>query len=131
MSAPLQRTVEESVPGVAIDADDNTVLAQAPYGGAVSGVTYVPEADVTGAATNNRTVSLVNAGQDGNATTVVGTLTFASGVNADANDEKSIPLNAGTAVTIVEGDTLVWKSVHVGTGIADPGGLVRVVVDRF
>lgn len=130
MSAPLQRTVEETVPAVAAGVDDNSVLAQAPYGGSVTAVAYVPEANITGAATNNRTLSLVNAGQDGNGTTVVASLTFDSGVTADDNNEKALTLGAAEDVVIVEGDTLVWKSVHAGTGLADPGGLARVVVNR-
>jgi hypothetical protein len=25
---------------------------------------------------------------------------------------------------------MLWRSVHAGTGIADPGGIVRVTVER-
>ena len=31
---------------------------------------------------------------------------------------------------LAAGDTLLWRSVAVGTGIADPGGLARVTLAR-
>jgi hypothetical protein len=132
MSAPLVRPIEADVPAVSTAGNsDDTVLAHAPFAGTVTAVEYVPESAITGAATNNRTVSLVNKGQAGSGTTVIATLNFASGVNAAANDQKTIPLS-GTAADLVvaEGDVLQWRSVAVGTGIADPGGLVRVTVSR-
>lgn len=130
MSAPLQRTIEANVPAVATAVDDDTVLAQAPYAGRAISVEYVPEAAITGAATNNRTVSVVNRGQDGTGTAVVATLTFASGTNAAASDDVNLTLGTGVNIEVAEGDTLAWRSVHNGTGIADPGGLARLVVDR-
>lgn len=123
-SAPLTRVREEVVPGVATSSSDDTVIGQAHFAGTVTKVEYVPTAAMTGAVTNNRTVSLINKGQDGASTTVVATLIFAAGVTAAASNEILIPLTVNTAV--VEGDTLLWRSVHNGGGIADPGGLVRI-----
>jgi hypothetical protein len=132
MSAPFIRPIEADVPAVSTAGNsDDSVLTQAPFAGTVTAVEYIPEAAITGAATNNRTVSLVNKGQAGSGTTVIATLNFASGVNATANDQKTIPLSATAAdLVIAEGDVLQWRSVAVGTGIADPGGLVRVTVSR-
>jgi hypothetical protein len=31
---------------------------------------------------------------------------------------------------VAAGDVLEWQSTHVGTGITDPGGLVKVTIDR-
>jgi hypothetical protein len=111
------------------DEVDEVVVCEFP--GTVTAVTYSPDATITGAATNNRTVSLVNKGQAGSGTTVVATLNFASGTNATGGDEKAIPLS-GTAANLVvaSGDVLEWQSTHIGTGITDPGGLVRVNIDR-
>jgi hypothetical protein len=52
-------------------------------------------------------------------------------VNAAADDEKAITLS-GTAANLVlaQGDTVIWNSTHVGTGITDPGGLVAVTLSR-
>lgn len=131
-SAPLVRTIEEGVPAVStVGNDDDTVIAQAPFAGTVTAVNYVPEAAITGAATNNRTISLVNKGQAGSGTTVVASLNFGNGTNATANNEVALTLSATAAdLVIAEGDTLQWRSTHIGTGIADPGGLARVTVSR-
>jgi len=63
--------------------------------------------------------------------TTVATLTFDVGVNGTANDEKTITLS-GTAANLVlaSGDTLQWRSIANGTGLADPGGLARITVTR-
>lgn len=132
MSAPLSRVIEEGVPAVPTAGnDDDTILGQSPFAGTVSAVQYVPEAAITGAATNNRTLSLVNKGQDGTGTTTIATLTFGSGTNAAANNEVALTLSSTAAdLVVAEGDTLLWRSVHNATGIADPGGLARVTVSR-
>jgi hypothetical protein len=131
VSAPLVRVIEESVPAAATAASDDTLLAQSPYAGTVTAVQYVPEVAITGAATNNRTVSLVNKGQAGSGTTVVATLTFASGTNATANNEVGLTLSSTAAdLVVAEGDTLQWRSIANGTGLADPGGIARVTVSR-
>ena len=131
-TAPYVQVIERNVPAVSTAGnDDDTVLGQAPFACTVTSVQYVHEAGITGAATNNRTVSLVNKGQEGSGTTTVATLAFDSGVTAAANDEKAITLS-GTAANLVlaAGDTLQWRSIHVGTGITDPGGVVRVTISR-
>jgi hypothetical protein len=111
--------------------DQNNESFVAEYAGVVTSVTYTPNATITGAATNNRTVNLVNKGQTGVGTTVIATLNFGNGTNATAGDEKAITLS-GTAANLVvaSGDVLEWQSVHIGTGITDPGGLVKVTIDR-
>jgi hypothetical protein len=132
-TAPYVRVIEENVPAVSTaGASDDTVLAQAPFDCTVTSVEYVPEAAITGAATNHRTYSLVNKGQAGSGSTTVASLAFDSGsVTATANNEKVITLS-GTAANLdlTAGDTLLWRSVAVGTGITDPGGIVRVTVSR-
>lgn len=132
MTAPLVRILEQDVPAVSTAGNaDDTVVTQAPFSGTVTKVEYIAEAAITGAATNNRTVSLVNKGQDGSATTIIASLVFTSGINASANDEKPITLSGTPAnLAIAEGDSLLWRSVSNGTGITDPGGLIRVTVSR-
>jgi len=131
-TAPLVRVVESGVPAVGTAADDvDTVVLQAPFAGTVTAVEYVPGAAITGAATNNRTLSLVNKGAAGSGTTSVATLAFGAGVTAPACNERALTLSATAAnLVVAAGDTLQWRSVHVGTGITDPGGLVRVTVAR-
>jgi hypothetical protein len=130
--APLTRTQNHQVPAVGTAGNDaTTVLFQAPFACTVTLVNYVPAAAVTGAATNTRLVELVNKGQAGSATVQVAALQFNSGVNAAADDERAVTLS-GTAANLVlaAGDTVIWNSTHVGTGITDPGGLVSVTLTR-
>jgi hypothetical protein len=132
-TAPFVRVIEADVPAVSTAGnDEDTILTQAPFACTVSLVEYVPEAAITGAATNNRTFTLVNKGAAGSGSTTVATLAFDSGaVTATANNERAITLSATPAnLVLAAGDTLLWRSVHVGTGITDPGGLVRVTVAR-
>ncbi|MER7517783.1 hypothetical protein [Streptomyces sp. NPDC126499] len=131
-TAPYVQVIERNVPAVSTaNASDDTVLGQAPFDCTVTSVQYVPEAAITGAATNHRTVTVVNKGQAGSGSTTVATLSFDSGVNAAANDERAITLS-GTAANLdlTAGDTLQWRSIAVGTGITDPGGVVRVTISR-
>lgn len=133
-TAPLQRTLTADVPPVAITADGSTVVGDAPITGTVTSVSYTPEAAVTGAASPaSRTLSLVNHGAAGAGTTVVATLALVGGVNLVAYDAKPITLSVvADATDVAEGDVLEWRSIAVtsGTGLADPGGQVEVVVDR-
>lgn len=130
--APLVRDVEADTDAVGAAADGVTTVGRAPFAGVVTGVTYTPNGQLTGANTESRTLSVVNKGLDGNGTTNVASKAFVSGVNANDFDETTITLN-GTAANLVvaEGDILAFVSTHVGTtGLADPGGHVKISVSR-
>jgi hypothetical protein len=110
--------------------DLNSQVAVVLRDGTVAAVAYVPLTTITGANTNTRSVSLVNLGQAGAGSTVVATLQFNSGVNATAGQAKAITLSATPAnLLVTSGDVLQWQSTHIGTGIADPGGLVNVLTN--
>jgi hypothetical protein len=134
--APLVKTISSPVGPVATAGNSlATDVAEVPGNAGetwtVTSVSYTPTADITGAATNNRTVQVVNAGTDGNGTTVVASLQFVSGTNASDDDETALTLS-GTPANLVlsPGQILRWESNAVGTGITDPGGLAQVVIDR-
>jgi len=132
-AAPLVRTLETNTAAVAATATATEVVGEAPFAGAVTGVSYTPKADITGAASPaSRTFTLVNKGADGNGTTVVATLAMLSGVNAADYDERALTLSAvAGALNVAQGDVLAWTSTAVGgTGLADPGGRVQVTVSR-
>lgn len=131
IAAPYIQTIAASVAGTDTGDDASFAIGTADVDGTVTGVTYAPVSDITGAATNNRKLELVNKGADGDGTTVVASLSFASGTDADAFDATAITLS-GTAANLAvsAGDVLALVSTHVGTGIADPGGLVSVSVSR-
>lgn len=130
--APFSRRKEVPVGAVATAGNDLTsVVGRVPFTGVISGVSYIPVTTVTGAATNNRTVSLVNKGQTGVGTTVIATINYANAVNATALRENTVTLSATAAdLNVASGDILAWTSVHIGTGIADPGGMVIVSIGR-
>lgn len=121
------------VAAVTILADLTSPVAVAPFAGTIAGVEYFPTAAITGAdSPASRTFTLYNRGQAGSGTTAVATIALTNGVNAAANDAKALTLSAVEgALTVADGDLLDWESLHVGaTGLVDPGGLVRVRINR-
>lgn len=130
MTAPFGKSRQMVVqPQATAGSNLNTPVYVVESDGAVSSVTYTTTTAITGANTNTRSVSLVNKGATGAGTTVIATLQFNSGVNTVAADEKAITLSATAAdLNVTAGDVLLWQSTAVSTGIADPGGLVNIVV---
>jgi hypothetical protein len=125
--APFIHVMEENAPAVAAASDKSTVLGAAPFAG-----TYTPDAQLTGADTESRTLTIVNKGADGNGTTNIATKAFVNAVNANDFDETALTLNATAAnLVVAAGDIIAFISTHVGsTGLADPGGKVRVTISR-
>lgn len=130
-AAPLSLYAPAVLPAVATAVDADVAVFVAPFDCTVTSVTYIPNATITGANTNTRAIRLRNKGAAGAGSTVVAELQFDSGVNATAYDEKAITLS-GTAANrdLAAGDVLAVLSDSVGTGLADPGGLLRVTVAR-
>lgn len=131
-NSPFTQKVMRNTPAVTLAADDLTEVMEAPYALTVTGVSYTPETDFVSADTNTRTWTLYNRGTDGNGTTVVARLAAVAATGTLANDdEKAITLSVTAAdLLVAEGAILEWESLHVGTGIADPGGLVQVEFTR-
>lgn len=130
--APFIQVMEENAPAVAAASDKSTVLGAAPFAGTITAATYTPDAQLTGANTESRTLAIVNKGLDGNGTTSVASKAFTSGVDANDFDETAITLSGTPAnLTVAAGDILAFTSTHVGsTGLADPGGKVRITISR-
>jgi len=130
MTAPFGNVVQAQVqPQATAGSDLNSNIWRVGSDATISAVTYAPVTAITGANTNTRSVSLVNKGQAGAGTTVIATIQYNSGVNAAAADENTVTLSGTPAnLNVVAGDILQWQSTHVGTGIADPGGLVCVTM---
>jgi hypothetical protein len=129
---PRVETYEFRNPAISTAANDATYAAvEAPYAGSLSGASYTPEADITGANTNYRQLKIINKGADGNGTTEMADLSFTSGVNATDYNETAFTLS-GTAANLdfVAGDIIAVQSNGVGTGLADPGGLVQLNLSR-
>lgn len=130
-SAPLVQTLRFTSPAAATAATVTNPAMEAPFVATVTGVTYTPQAAITGQNTNTRIIRLVNKGQAGAGSTLIASIQFDAGVNGVAFDERALTLTATTADrNVAEGDILSVESSPVGTGLADPGGLVQVTIER-
>lgn len=126
----MAEKLQATLPATAAGADYDQVLGEAPQTGRVTSASYTPEAAITGDTTESRTLTVVNKGAAGSGTTTIGTLAFTTGVNGVAFDERAFTLS-GTAANkaVTAGDVIAAVSTHVGsTGLADPGGQVRVEI---
>lgn len=130
--APLVRKLEATLPAVAAASDADQTIGEVPFDGTVTGISFTPEANITGNTTESRALTVVNKGLDGNGATVVGTLAYTTGVNGLDFDEQAFTLSAvAGATTVLEGQILAAVSTHAGaTGLADPGGKIQVDITR-
>lgn len=131
-SAPLVPTIRVNTAPVAAGADLLTCAVVAPFAGTVTACRVIPAAaGITGAATNNRSHTLYNRGAAGAGTTVVAQRSYGNGTNSPQRVSTAVALSGTPAnLVVAAGDVLEWESLHVGTGIADPGCLVEVDISR-
>lgn len=121
-------TIRAAVAAVAIATDGFTLIGRVRAAGKVASVTFYPNAAVSGAVTNNRRYRLYNR-TTGGGTVLIADLTLVNAVDLVAKTAKAITLTVTAAdLNVAAGDLLEWKSDHNGTGIADPGGIVEVVI---
>lgn len=106
-------------------------ICVAPWAGTLAAAYYVPEANVTGVASNNKAINVRNRGAAGSGNTIMATLTFGVGTNGVAFDESTVALS-GTAANLNfnQGDVLTASSTVNGTGMTLPEGKVRVTLSR-
>jgi hypothetical protein len=117
--------------GVTIAADDTFVIGRVEGAGRVTAVTYTPEAASTGDNTNKRVYTVINKGAAGSGSTVIATLDLVTGVNLVAFDEKAFTLSATAAdLVVAQGDILALLSDAAASGLVDPGGVVKVTIER-
>lgn len=129
--APLSTTYSVSIPALAVGVDGLYNVTTAAWAGTLVSATYAPNAAIAGANTNSRTLNLLNGGAAGNGTTNMASLPLVSGTNLTIDHETALVNNATAAnLAVAAGDAIVFQSLHVGTGIADPGGRVTLVLSR-
>jgi hypothetical protein len=130
-AAPLTRVLETTCIATAAGSDASFVVGVAGEDETVSAVSYIPVSTITGANTNTRTIALVNKGAAGAGTTSVASLALTSGNNITGFDEGALTLSATAAdLVVTSGDVLAFTSTHAASGLADPGGKVRVTLVR-
>lgn len=109
----------EATAGTAIDRP----IFYAPRETTIHAVRWLPQAAVTGVATNNFALEVRNRGTDGTGTTQLGIVTFAAGTNAVAYDA----LDVVTSDKVVgDGAIVETRKVVNGTGLAMPAGALVV-----
>lgn len=125
-------TAELTVPATAAGSDADAVVTEMGFAGKLTAASFTPEANITGNTTETRTLTIVNKGSDGNGTTVMATLAFITGVNATDFNESAFTVSATAAdLVFAAGDIIAAVSTHGGsTGLADPGGLVKLEYKR-
>lgn len=129
MPHPPDLTMTADMPSM-FDGDGQdrmTMVGRVRYPGTVNSVEFVPSFSQTGAATNNRTYTLYNRRSDGTGTTAIAQMLMTNGNSMTRGVAKSVTITAANAVVAV-GDILQWESLHVGSGLPDPGG--RVIVQQ-
>ena len=129
--APLVQKISVTTPNVAAGSTDSFAIGEAAFDREVTAISFIPDAAATGDNTNKRTYTVVNKGQNGSGTTVLGTLDLVTGNNLVAFDEKAFVLSAVEgALEVNAGDVLALVSTHAASGLADPGGTIQVTIER-
>lgn len=120
-------------------AGQEAQICVAPWAGTLSAAKYTPEAAVTGAATDHKTLTVRNRGADGTGATVLASLALDAGTDAAAFDETDIPLadpglrevRAGEGdLAFAQGDVLTFQSTVTGLGMTLPEASVRIILSR-
>ena len=88
----------------------------------LTSASYTPYSDITGVVTNNRTVSVVAGEQEASPTTVAD-VTFGAGTNGVAGEPVALTVVSGA---VPAGVGLTVSSIHNGSGLDEPGGVVLV-----
>lgn len=129
--APLVTTMTAVIPGTAQASDAVYVVGEAMFDGTVTMVSYTPVSDITGADTDSRSINVHNRGDDGDGTTEMASIDFVADTDAAQYDETLLTLSSTDGATDVsKGDIITVQSLHVGSGLADPGGTVQVEITR-
>ena len=128
---PVTYTMEANTVGCAAATDEMTIIGKAPFALRVMSVKYIPEAAVTGLtiATAARTYTVYNRGHStatGAGTIAVATRTNASGTNLIASVPFELTLATDANRLLAKGDVLAFESLHITTGVLDPGGRIEV-----
>jgi hypothetical protein len=126
---PRTQKIRVVLPAVAAGSDGTVVIGKADFAGKLSSMKFTPAATITGANTNTRKHELINKGQSGVGAVLMASYQYDSGNNATGFDDKTYT-NSPTAANLVvaAGDVLAAVSTHLGTGLADPGGLLEITI---
>ena len=118
------RTIEVGVGSVAAGSTTDVPIWAAPFRCKVKACYIVPQSAITGAATNNMAINIINKGSDGTGSNNIASLTFSNGVNASAYVRKS--LGDVSNNELKEGEVIGFSKTENGTGMAMPDLVVVI-----
>lgn len=121
------RDRETSIQVAALTATNlvETPAFVAPFPCTIQSISIVPQAAITGAATDNFGVRCKNKGAAGSGTDVIATKTFALGTDGAAFD--SVSLGTVSNKELATGDVVSFEKFENGNGMNMPAVLVSIV----
>lgn len=130
-AGPFQRVLTADLPAAAATVDPAVIVGEVVEAGVVSKVEYIPSAAMTNNTTTGRTYTLYNRGSGAGTTKIAELVAATTTGDLVDNVPKIITLSATAAnLNVAAGDVLEFISLHLSTGVAEPGGEVRVTVGR-
>lgn len=127
--APLLLDIRQALPALPKNNDDlERTVFLAPFPCKVIKVAHTADGAIVGGVNHYRQFTILNRGPLGTGSLAVAQLTFYP-ETSDPFAEREIPLIPGS-VDLAQGDVLTFQSMHLGTGIQDPGGKLHIVVSR-
>lgn len=115
----------------ALGADAATIqypIFRAPFACKLTKVSVIPQAAVSGHATNRKDLNLINKGANGAGATAIGNRDMLAGVDFVAFDEFEI-YSSATGATLAEGDVVALEIEDNATSPAFPQLLVHVEIN--
>lgn len=91
----------------------------------ISEINFIPDTAQAGADTDSRTIVVRNVEGDAAGTGDVASFAQTSGNDLSAYIPQELTLD-GDEAAIAAGETLVYRSVEVGTGVASPAGTIVI-----
>jgi hypothetical protein len=129
-AGPFQRILTADLPAAAATVDPAVIVGEITEAGVVSKVEYIPSAAMTNNTTTGRTYTLHNRGSGAGTTKIAELVAATTTGDLVDNVPKIITLQAAANLAVAVGDVLEFISLHLSTGVAEPGGEVRVTVGR-
>lgn len=119
----ISRTVPIAAAATAATAE--SVGVSVPHRAVLDSAYFIPASAMSGAASNNRKLDVVNKGAAGAGTAVAATITYTASVDAVAQAQNALTVSATAAnVNFAEGDVAAVSVGVNGTGLPCPAGTV-------
>lgn len=120
--------IQEILAAAATAVTAETIIGMAPFKASVVGAYYIPAAAMAGAASNNRSISIVNRGATDAGATALATITYTGSINGTALVAQAMTL--GADVSLALNDVVTAQALVNGTGLPLPaGGRVRITLN--